>query len=109
MAVKQNHVDQKKSVRWVHSLIIIPLLITNIATVFILNNRNEQKSFKNPYPLVDPARELVSQENYLVNIQPLREELNKLVDENGKDSISLYYEQLNSGANITINKDLRLW
>jgi D-alanyl-D-alanine carboxypeptidase len=26
-----------------------------------------------------------------------------------KKSISIYYEQLNSGANISVNKDLRLW
>jgi beta-lactamase class A len=63
----------------------------------------------NPYPLIDPARQFISQDNYLINIQPLRDYFNQLQKTVGTDNITIYYEQLNSGANISVNKNLRLF
>lgn len=61
------------------------------------------------YPLIDPSRHLIAQSDFIVNIQLLREKLIALVQEAGKDSISLYFEFLNTGANISINPQLSVW
>jgi len=61
------------------------------------------------YPLIDPSRDYTPQRDYIINIQPLSNEINKLADAFGRDSISIYIEFLNTGANISINPSLYLW
>ncbi len=60
------------------------------------------------YPLLDPAREYIAPENYIINLQDLRVYLHGL-ELKYPDSISIYYEQVNSGSNISVNKNLRLF
>jgi hypothetical protein len=47
--------------------------------------------------------------NFVVNVQPLREKLQAITEEFGNDSVSLYVEYLNTGANISINPEHYLW
>lgn len=58
------------------------------------------------YELLNPARRFMSQKDLIVNIQPLRDELNKF--ESNQD-ISIYFEYLPTGANISVNKDAEFW
>ena len=62
----------------------------------------------NKYPMLDPLRKFIPQENYLTNIEELRTYLNGLGD-TYPDTISIYYENINSGSNISVNKDLHLF
>jgi beta-lactamase class A len=62
----------------------------------------------NEYPLLDPLRKFIPQENYLTNIEDLRQYLNS-VGRKYPSSISIYYENINSGSNISVNKDLHLF
>jgi beta-lactamase class A len=43
----------------------------------------------------------------IVNIQPLRDVFQKMGDEN--PNLSIYFEFLNTGANIAVNKDMAIW
>lgn len=61
------------------------------------------------YPLIDQSRGFIDQEHFVVNFQPLREDLRELVAKKGLNSITLYFEFLNTGANISINPDLKIW
>ena len=57
---------------------------------------------KSEYNLLDPARKIYKPGDLIINIQPLRDELNKI----GEDpNISIYFEYLPTGANIAVNKD----
>ncbi len=58
--------------------------------------------------LIDPARKFLPVDNYIVNIQGLREYL-MVLGAQYPDNLSIYYEQVNSGANISINRDLKLF
>lgn len=62
------------------------------------------------YPLLDPALPFYDKDNLIVNIQELREYLQSLPEQN-KDwaEMSIYFEVLNTGANISINNDLKIW
>lgn len=86
----------------INIIILICFFRFNILNV---NNSN----FKNPYPLIDISRNFISQEHFIVNLQPLREDLKELVSQKGKNSIAVYIEFLNTGANIAINQDLQIW
>lgn len=62
----------------------------------------------NPYPLIDPARNLIAQEHFLSTIEPLRRALKSYVEAE-KIEATIYVEYLNTGANIHINPDGRYW
>lgn len=85
-------------------------LILSIATniYFYVKKISYGSNFVNEYSLVNPIRSFVPQEDFIVNIQPLREELNRMVAESD-DRISIYFEVINTGANISINSDLKIF
>lgn len=80
-----------------------------VALVLVFTIQSNKKDFSvGKFPLLDPARVFLDPDDYLLNIQALRTYLHGL-EEKYPDSISIYYEQLNSGSNIAANKELRLF
>ncbi len=90
--------------------IFIFLTLVSLPVVFFFSKGLYEKNIINnsKYTLLDPLREFVSADSYLINIQNLREYLFTLQDKY-PDSLSVYYENINSGSNISINKDLHLF
>lgn len=93
------------------SFLIIFLLITNFATVIYLYSYKETflSEYNNPFPLLDISRNFISQNNFIVNLQPLRDDLQEIYKKYGESKIALYLEFLNSGANISYNQDVRYY
>lgn len=99
------------------SLLIAILTISLIGNVILTNlliikqNSESVEVFKNPYPLVDPARSIVGQEHFFSTIEPLRKDMKEIVARYEKEGnrIGVYFEFLNTGANISINQDTRFW
>ena len=59
------------------------------------------------YSLLNPMRKFVKQEDLIINFQPLRDYLN---EKYGVDSkISIYFEYLPTGSNISFNKDAEFY
>lgn len=86
------------------------LVIYNLATAsFLYFSRKSsagQHEFQKKYPFLSPERGFYGQKDLIVNIQPIRDEFNEI----GKDQgISIYFEFLNTGANIAVNKDVKIW
>jgi beta-lactamase class A len=81
-------------------LVVIIVILLNNARVE--RNKNPSDAAINLNSLTDPLRQFYKADDLVINIQPLRNELNKL--ENNQN-ISIYFEVLNTGANISINKD----
>lgn len=63
----------------------------------------------NAYSFLDPARNFIPQEHFIVNLQPLRDELRAIVGRENNHTIAVYFEFLNTGANIAINIDQDIW
>jgi beta-lactamase class A len=83
--------------------IAIPLVGFFCARYFSFDPRKESE-----FSMLDPLRKFIPAENYITNIEPLRSYLHGL-EEEYPDSISIYFESINSGANISVNKDIRLF
>lgn len=88
--------------------------VTNAAWVgYFMYTRSTDaaREYKNPYPLIDPARSIVGQEHFFSTIEPLRKEMKAIVARYAQEGnrIGLYYEYLNTGANVSINQDARFW
>jgi len=77
-----------------------------IAAYFFGASKNVNM-WNDSFTLLDPARGLVNQKDLIVNIQPLRDSIN-IEYENDKD-ISVYFEYLPTGANISLNKDAEFY
>jgi beta-lactamase class A len=95
-------------------LVIVFLCVSNATVAWRLWYQVSVASFegeKKAYPLIDPARHLTAQENYLSTLQPLRVEMRELVarEKEKGNEIAVYFEYLNTGANIAINPDMRIF
>ena len=88
--------------------ILVALSVIGGGWLFVWRD-NSIVEFKNEHPLLDPARNFIAQEDFIINLQPLREELKKIVSRHSTLQISLYFEFLNTGANIAINPDINIW
>lgn len=91
------------------SLLVVVLFFIIIFIYFFyipkkLNNDYTSNSME--FSLLNPIRQLISQEDLIVNVQPLRDELKKFEEDS---SVSIYFEYLTTGANISINKDAEFW
>lgn len=73
---------------------------------FLKNRKFTPSSFKVNYNMLDPGIGLYDQKDLIVNIQPLRDQWKELENE---DNISIYLEILNTGANLSVNKDVKIF
>ena len=62
---------------------------------------------KNKYPLLDPSRGTYDRADRIINFQSLRDFLNNEYE--ADKNVSIYFEFLNTGANIAMNKDAEFW
>lgn len=94
-------------------ILVIAMVVTSLSTYAIVKTESQEdpgKVYREKYPLINPSRRLESSENLITNIQPLREYLKALPEQN-KDwaEMSIYFEVLKTGSNITVNPDLKIW
>ncbi len=90
---------------------IILLAVTNIATFFgsyLTIRRLNVEYFHDRYPLLDIMRHFSNPKDLLTTLQPIREELRFFFEKEDLEFTSLYLEYLNTGANISINPDIRI-
>lgn len=100
--------------RTILKIVCILLVVSNIGTIAFLVHHNRPDAihrFVNPYPFIDPARSFIEQKNFFSNIEPLRKDLKQIVASHEKEGarIGLYFEFLNTGANVSVNQDARFW
>lgn len=88
-------------------VVIAVLLVTNLIMVAFLLQKKD--SGANDYPYIDIARNYIPQEHFIVNIQPLREKLLGIIAKEDEGSLSVYFEFLNTGANIQVNNESRFY
>jgi beta-lactamase class A len=103
---KKNILELNKKT-WI--VVVLFLLLTNSLTLFNLfldSSEEVRAKFRRDYQLLSPERSFYDQKDLIVNIQSLRDQLNEI----GKDqNISIYFEFLPTGANISVNKDQKIW
>jgi len=82
-----------------------------LAGTLFVKDKQIFESLKTKFPLIDPARNFIDQEHYIVNIQPLRTKLREMSKEFSKSGreVSVYVEFLNTGGNISINPNTYIW
>lgn len=109
----KNKISPANNKKYIWVILALVAVIAGLSGYLIFclvrNAQHSPQSFSKHYPLLDPARSFISKEHYISTLQPLREELQKMSENYGNDKISIYIEYLNSGANISINNDLRIW
>lgn len=112
--ILSNSLIEKENYLHKFLIIVIFLLVTNFITLGLFVYKNIQSPFENfqiLFPLIDPARSIVEQKYFFTTIEPIRKEMKAIVEkyEREGNSIGIYFEFLNTGANISINQDTRFW
>lgn len=103
---KEQELNKKNNTqKWVIYTLLVFLIIS---LFFIFRNKGGNDNLNSDFEMLDPLRKFTSAENYLTNIEDLRTYF-RGVGEQYPNSITIYYENINSGANISINRDLRLF
>jgi len=103
--IKQSGAPGNKNTKTLSILVSI-LLATNAFTIIYYNTPKPGSSFRissTGNEFLDPAHKFYDKKDLIVDIQPLRDELNN-IGEKDKD-LSVYFEFLSTGANISINKE----
>ncbi len=101
-----SHILRKKK-----TMLIFVLVCTNFFTflgAYFLLQKLDVENFRAQYPLLDPMRFFAEPRDLLTTVQPIREELRSIFEKEWLDSTSLYFEYVNTGANISINPDVRI-
>lgn len=108
--VLEKKLERSQRLTWLWVLVILVLSGANIFqyVTFATHIAEYENSYLS-YPLIDPSRHLIDQEDFIVNIQPLRDNLRSLSDSSGFKATSLYFEYLNTGSNISINQDVGIF
>lgn len=92
-------------------LIVAVLAMANAGVwLWFIQHYNPYEKYQTEYSYIDFSRNFIGQEYYLSNLQPLRDSLNSYVatEKEKGNIVSIYFEYLNTGGNISINQDLRL-
>jgi beta-lactamase class A len=106
--------QEKKNKLWRNYkcwILAVVLLVVSNAGVFYFWHRDATSiknidQFRQQYPALDPDRSLYDPKDLIVNVKPLGDQLKTI----GNDAnVSIYFESLNSGANISVNKDVQIW
>lgn len=63
----------------------------------------------NEYTFLNPALAMLGKDNMIVDFQKLRESLTSQYEKRDDYLVSIYFEYLPTGANISINKDEKIW
>ncbi|MEK7097552.1 MAG: serine hydrolase [Patescibacteria group bacterium] len=87
-------------------IILLVLAIFILAGIIFFQTFSGKRENPDQFGLLDPARKFYDKKDLIINLQPLRDELNKIGENH---DISIYFEMLNTGANIAINKDAEFW
>ena len=87
-------------------ILIFVLLATNLITIGLLLRRSGGPANRTDDSLLSPTRVFFDPKDLIINIQPLRNDLNKIGE---NKNLSIYFEFLNTGANIAVNKDAAFW
>jgi hypothetical protein len=101
-----SHILRKKK-----TMLIFALVCTNFFTflwAYLLLQKLDVENFREDYPLLDPMRFFAEPRDLLTTVQPIREELRAIFEKEWLDSTSLYFEYLNTGANVSINSEVRV-
>jgi len=93
------------------TICVVVLALLNLIWLFVFLQSKHPENYSNPYPLIDPTRSFIDQENFFTTIEPLRKDLVSTVDVYEKQGyeIGLYFEFLNTGASVSINEEKRFF
>ncbi|HMQ02216.1 MAG TPA: class A beta-lactamase-related serine hydrolase [Candidatus Doudnabacteria bacterium] len=108
-----NEKDNRPNLYKIAFFVVLILLVTIMALGYngILPREARKNALmqKNDYSFLNPSVRMVEKENLLVNFEPLRSSLKAKYEIRDDYMISLYFEYLPTGANITLNRDERIW
>lgn len=105
--------NKKDKKRYSSVFICIALIVISFFVFLIYFNnpsiKKQVQEFGKEHSFLNPSIALFDKNDLIVNFQSLRDSLTKKYETNEDYLISIYFEYLSTGANISINKDEKIW
>lgn len=110
--MKEKNNPQNKIWKYVIIFLTVGFLMSVAFNVYLFWSKQNNieagiGKINDKYNLLNPARKFVKQENLIINFQPLRDYLNDKYE--ADPNISVYFEYLPTGSNISLNKDAEFY
>jgi beta-lactamase class A len=100
------HEPTKSKLRfWTTFVLGLFLVSAFLNAVLLTREHSETDSFsaaRSKYPFLDPAQGFYGNSDLLLTLHPLHDQLQGITQ--GKDNVTIYFEFLNTGANISLNE-----
>lgn len=94
-------------------LLVFIFIISLLVNLYFIRQNNFDRIGKyagdDGLNLLNPGVSLINNQDMIVNFQPLRESLKNKYENHEKFNISIYFEYLPTGANISVNTDVQMW
>lgn len=107
--ILQKKLSQSKKLTWLWLFLIAISVGINIYGATFLSEKHTSNSEFDKYTLIDKARQFIEQKDVITNLQPLRDYMRELVADDKSVDLSIYFEFLNTGSNISINPELKFY
>lgn len=108
----QKKVNRNKEIYWLSIILILLLTIGNVWQYFNFtkNIKSGLEQHYQTYRYIDPGLVLIDEKDITSNFEPLRQKIDEIVNPLRETfDVSLYFEFMNNGGNIVVNKDLSIW
>jgi len=102
--------NKEKIIIKIFTILIFSLVIFSLWTwiYYIPQKVKLNAAVDDKYEFLDPLRKVVDKKDRLIGFENLREELNKY-GQDPNNVISIYFEYLPTGGNISVNKDVAFY
>lgn len=115
-----HHSQSKVGKRTFQELLVSPVVLGSTAfclvlilvgtyALYIPSLKGHGDNSKEGANYLNPALSLLEKKNLIVNFQSLRDSLTAKYESRSDYMVSIYFEYLPTGANISINKDEKIW
>ncbi|MCF7843398.1 class A beta-lactamase-related serine hydrolase [Candidatus Gracilibacteria bacterium] len=84
-------------------------VILLLVIIFLFLSKTNNVVTNKEYFLLSPTVSSIEKNNRLINFQELRNSLVQKYEKNDDYLISIYFEYIPTGSNISINKDVKMW
>jgi beta-lactamase class A len=90
---------------------VLLVACVSLCALYITERRSNPVHALDRFSYINPSRNLTEQRHFFSTINPLRVDMRETVAAYEAEGyrIGLYFEYLNTGANISINPDMRFW
>lgn len=107
--IMKTNISAHKEVIYKTIIAALAIAVVFLFVMFWQTKVSKIEEFLSMYKLLNPSAALMDKRNLIVDFQELRNHLRETYERRTDYTIAIYFEYIPTGANITVNNDVRIW